>query len=218
MSVSDVVIPVAAAAVSGVVGWSLSELSHKAHRKSEAETELKVQHRQEQLKVLVDLQTTLLEYYEAFSKYLWSSWSLRKRPKDRELNAAADESFESVERLTMRLFALHSRCDDFKVQGVIDYLEEMARNFMTEPGTESYGPSETRESQDIVFRHDRWFERSIIIFNSRIGDRILKLTGSSNAEARFFGDAPDEDAWPWYAPIEDLEDKKARIQSGKTEG
>jgi len=93
----------------------------------------------------------------------------------------------------MRLFALHSRCDDFKVQGVIDYLEEMARNFMTEPGTESYGPSETRESQDIVFRHDRWFERSIIIFNSRIGDRILKLTGSSNAEARFFGDAPDED-------------------------
>jgi hypothetical protein len=207
LSVDTVLLPVGTAIVSAVVGWSLSELSHRSHRRREAADELARQHRLLQVEVLVDLQHTLLEFYSATSRYLWLQWSAHEEPEDPAIQRALDETFEETEDATRAMFAVSARCADFRAQGAVDYIEEMGRNFTTMPGRAYVNDGTGRyvESAEVVRKDDSWLERTVILTNNRIGDRILALTGARNAELSFFDKegAVDPESLPWTAPIEE---------------
>jgi hypothetical protein len=207
MSVATILLPVGTAIVSAVVGWSLSELSHHSHLRRETAEELARQQRSQQVEVLVDLQETLLRFYSATSRYLWLQWRAREEPEDPDLQLALDEAFEETEDATRAIFAVSARCSDFRVQSAIDYIEEMGRNFTTMPGRAYINDGTGRyvESVEVVRKNDSWLERTVILTNNRIGDRILALTGARNAELSFFnkeGDV-DQESLPWSAPIEE---------------
>ena len=209
MSLGTVLLPVGTAIVSGVVGWSLSELSHRSHRRREAADEIARQHRSQQIEVLVDLQHTLLEFYSATSRSIWLQWSAHDEPDDPTLELALDEVFEETEDATRAMFAVSARCADFRVQGAVDYIEEMARNFTVMPGRAYVNDGTVRfvESIEVVRKNDSWLDRTVILTNNRIGDRILALTGARNAELSFFDKegAVDPETLPWTAPIEELD-------------
>jgi hypothetical protein len=183
MKVFVAALPLVTAVIASVVTWLLTEHSHRKHVREDAKGNVDTLRRAEQVKALVDLQQLVLEYYETFSEHLWSAWELSERTlKARALQTKADESWEKLERLALRLFALSARIDDLKIRSLVDHVEEIARWSTVSPGEHIEGPGKTSRSSKNVLDDDQRVQREAISLNLVIGDRLLELLGTQNPE------------------------------------
>lgn len=177
----QIAVPVLAAIVASVVTWKLTQLSHRKEMSDQSAATLQQFHRVQQIEVLVELQNVLLEYYEVFSLHLWTAWEVQKRSLRRGLKQEADEAWQKMDALALRLFALSSRVDDLKIRSMVDYVEEIARDATASPGKHYLGTTETISSKNVM-EDDRSIQNTVVALNLDIGNRILELAGSTNPE------------------------------------
>jgi len=176
---------IATAVIAGGAAWALSEFSHRKRDVKRSAAEAERARRSQQVKVLTELQQLVLQFYETFSHHLWASWSVnksKKKGKKKDLELSLAEAWTQQQSLALRLFALSARVDDAKIRSGVDFLEELARNAVLTPGRHYLPGGQTTTSTSNVRDDDHNVQRSAILLNLRIGDRLLEFTGSSDSE------------------------------------
>jgi hypothetical protein len=167
--------------VSAILTWVFSELTHRHSDKRSVAGQTSLLHKTEQVKILKELQDVVLEYYSAYSGYLWGVWAESERSLKKKERAHVEELWEQMEALALRMFALSARVDHLKIRSRIDYLEEVARWRTASPGTHTEGGVVTNCSDNIL-SDDHYVQRIAIEVNRMMGDYQLELLGSNNPE------------------------------------
>jgi len=169
------------AVISAVLTWIFSEVTHRRSAKRRAVDQVALLHKREQVKILSELQDVVLRYYGSYSEYLWGAWEEKKGRLSKKQIGYLQETWTEMEELALRLFALAARIDDLQIRSKIDMLEEIARWNTVSPGEHSEDGAVTTSSANIL-KDDQAIQRRAIEVNRLIGDRQLKLLGSSNPE------------------------------------
>lgn len=169
------------AIVSAVLTWVFAELTHRHSDKRAEAGQTSLLHKSEQVKILTELQDVVLEYYSAYSGYLWGAWAESERSLKKKELAHVEELWEQMEALALKMFALSARVDHLKIRSRIDYLEEVARWRTVTPGTHSEDCVVTTSSDNIL-SDDHYVQRIAIEVNRMMGDYQLELLGSHNPE------------------------------------
>jgi hypothetical protein len=158
-----------------------SEISHRHFAKRNIVDQTAFLHKTEQLKILTELQSVVLDYYAAYSGFLWGRWEELKGTLSKKEKAGVSEIWEEMEQTALRMFALSSRIDHIRIRSQVDYLEEIARQYSLFPGEATEGEISTKSSKNVVKQDDE-VQRMAIKLNGMIGDHQLQLLGSTNPE------------------------------------
>jgi hypothetical protein len=171
-----------------VLGWVLNEISHRWRSRDEGRQEKERQHRAAQTAALIDLQRVAREYYEIAGRSLWVAWSCTETPNDEDYEAEANELHDDLESQTMELFATRARVDDLRIRSFVDYLEEMARQFIAASG-ESFAPNAglPRRGEAVLLEQDSRLQGILLQLNNHIGSRLLELVGVTDPDTPPYG-------------------------------
>jgi hypothetical protein len=169
------------AVVSASLTWIFSEISHRHFAKRNVADQTVFLHKTEQLKILTELQIVVLDYYAAYSGFLWGRWEELKGSLSKKEKASVSEIWEEMEQTALRMFALSSRIDQLQIRSQVDFLEEIARQYSLFPGESTDGETSIKSSRNVV-KQDEEVQRLAIGLNSTIGDHQLRLLGSTNPD------------------------------------
>jgi hypothetical protein len=136
----------------------------------------------EQLKVLTELQGVVLEYYRAYSEFLWANWEGKQRSLSKKEQSYLGDLWDQMEQTALRLFALSSRVDHLVIRSQVDLLEEVGRQYAVCSGEIFLGVDSTKSEENVSKQEDE-IQRLAIVLNSMIGDQQLFLLGSTNLES-----------------------------------
>jgi hypothetical protein len=175
------VIILVTAIVSAALTWIFSEISHKHTSKQNSADQTAFLHKTEQLRILTELQNVVLDYYRAYSEFLWASWEREERALSKKEKAYLGELWDEMEQTALKLFALSSRVDHLIIRSHVDYLEEIGRQYAACRG-EMFEGGVSSKSEKNVGTQDNEVQRIAIVLNSMIGDQQLHLLGSANPE------------------------------------
>jgi hypothetical protein len=169
------------AVVSAILTWLFAEITHRHSDKRAMAGQTSLLHKTEQVKILTELQDVVLEYYSAYSAYLWGAWEESERSLSKKEQACLGELWENMEALALKMFALSARVDHLRIRSRIDFLEEVARWRTVSPGVHTEDGVVTTSSDNIL-SDDHYVQRIAIEVNRMMGDYQLELLGSHNPE------------------------------------
>lgn len=169
------------AVVSAALTWVFSEISHRHSSKRAVANQTAFLHKTEQLTILSELQDIILEYYRIYSKFLWGTWEESEGTLNKKDKAHVAELWDSMELTALKMFAVSSRVDHLIIRSKVDYLEEMARQYVLMRGV-MMNDGESTRSRDNVVEHDQGIQRTAILLNLEIGDQQLRLLGLQKPE------------------------------------
>jgi len=169
------------AVLSATLAWVFSEITHRRSAQRKSANEIALLHKTEQVKILNELQEVVLRYYSAYSKYVWAAWGERHATLSKRAKSHLEKSWQEMEDLALKLFALSAKVDDLMIRAKVDMLEEIARWNTVSPGVDTEGGAVT-DSKANILEDDQSIQRRAITVNLSIGDRQLELLGSHNPE------------------------------------
>lgn len=164
-----------------LLGWVLNEISHRWRMREEGRRHLARQHIGLQVSALTEVQGVATNYATTARWLLFATWELQRRPNDDDLGAEVEDLSVELDAQTDELFGAEAKVDDLRIRSYIDYLEEMARQFLCWPGEQTFG-TETSRGETVLWEQVDELQRILWRLNRFIGSRLLDLVGVVDPE------------------------------------
>lgn len=165
-----------------ILGWLLNEVSHRRRLRDEDRRHLAREHRTIQTNALTGLQRAGIEYATTARRLLYAGWEAAQVPDDRDKLAEVDALSDELDAETDALFAARAMVDDLRIRSYADYLEEMARQFISSPGEPLFDGAQSSKGEEYLWRQDDDLQSILWRLNNYIGSRLLDLVGVVDPE------------------------------------